>query len=225
MIEALIKPAPASSISVRQACLALGVSQSAFFAHRHKEQRPPRQQDTVIATHLKEVFESTYHCYGSPRLVQSLRQRDVRCGKTRVRRLMQEHGLCARQKRRFRVQTTQSNPHLPCAPRVVGELEEATAPGERFHSDITYIPTEEGFLFLAATVDAYTRKCAGAPFGSGAPVITWKPLWSKKPRRWPLASALALALARFAFTIRIAGRNTQVKAFVCYSNKSRCFKV
>ncbi len=169
MIEALVKiasaPAPASasalSITVRQACLALGVSQSAFFAHRHKEQRPRRKKDAVIAEHLQEVFESTYHCYGSPRLVQSLRQHGVRCGKTRVRRLMQEHGLCPRQKRRFRVQTTQSNPHLPCAPNVVGQLDGATAPGGRFHSDITYIPTKEGFLFLAATVDAYTRRCAG----------------------------------------------------------------
>ena len=158
MIQALTAPA---SITVREACLALGVSQSGFYAHRHKTERPRRKQDAVIVQHLEEVFESTYHCYGSPRLVQSLRERGVRCGKTRIRRLMKKRGLCPRQKRRFRVQTTQSHPHLPCAPNVVGDLALATAPGERFHSDITYIPTQEGFLFLAATLDAFTRKCAG----------------------------------------------------------------
>ena len=115
----------------------------------------------MITQHLEEVFASTYYCYGSPRLVQSLRERGVRCGKPRVRRLMQERGLCPRQKRRFRVQTTQIPPHLLCAPNVVGDLSLATAPGERFHSDITYVPTEEGFLFLAAKLDASTRKCAG----------------------------------------------------------------
>ncbi len=144
MIEALIKiaTASASAISVRAACLAclaclaLGVSQSAFYAHHHKQERPPRKQDAVIATPIKQVFESTYHCYGSPRLMQSLRGRGVRCGKTRLRRLRQEHGLCARQTRRVRVQTTQSHPHLPCAPNEVGDLALATAPGQRFHSDI-----------------------------------------------------------------------------------------
>ena len=170
MIQALTAPAPAPAraparaphpITVFEECLALGVSQSGFYAHRHKTEQPRCQQNKVIAEHLEEVFASTYHCYGSPRLVQSLRNRDVRCGKIRVRRLMKERGLCPGQKRRLRVQTTQSSPHLPYAPNVVGTLASATAPGERFHSDILDISTDEGFLFPAATLDAYPRRCAG----------------------------------------------------------------
>lgn len=220
MIEALIKSASAR-ITVRDACLALGVSQGAFLVHRHKPERSRRKEDAVIAEQMQEVFESSYHCYGSPRLVQSLRQRGVRCGKTRVRRLMKEHGLCPRQKRRFRVQTTQGNPHLPCAPNVVGDLALATAPGQRFYSDITYIPTEEGFLFLAATVDAYTRKCAG-----------WCARDNMETALVKEAAKMAFSAASGSQTVRIhhwdrgsqAGRNTQAKAFVCYLNKSRCFK-
>ncbi len=81
-----------------------------------------------------------------------------------MRRLMQDAGLCPRQKRRVRIKTTHSNPHLPVAPHRLHRLLEALPakePSERFYSDITYIPTGEGFLFLAATLDAYTRKCAG----------------------------------------------------------------
>jgi len=59
------------------------------------------------------------------------------------------------------VTTTKSHPYLPVAPDRLADLPEVQAPGVRFHSDITYIPTEEGFLFLAATRDAFTRKCAG----------------------------------------------------------------
>jgi len=146
---------------VREACAALSVSESGFYAHRRKAQRPRRQRDALIAGAMKEVFEQNYGCYGSPRLVQGLRQRGVRCGKTRIRRLMQQEGLCARQKRRLRPRTTQSDPHRPCAPHLLAALEPVRIPGQRFHSDITYIPTKEGFLYLAATVDAFSRRCAG----------------------------------------------------------------
>ncbi len=166
MIQSLIESAPASasasaSYTVREACTALGVSESGFYAHRRKAQRPRRQQDGVIAGEMKAVFEQSYGCYGSPRLVQSLRSRGVRCGKTRLRRLMQEQGLCPKQKRRLRPHTTQSNPFLPCAPNLVADLPPAQTPHQRFQSDITYIPTKEGFLYLAATMDAFTRRCAG----------------------------------------------------------------
>jgi putative transposase len=159
MIETLIASEP--TITVREACAALNVSESGFYAHHHKAQRPRRQEDARIVEQMKEVFEATYCCYGSPRLLKALRNRGIRCGKTRIRRLMQQEDICPKQKRRFRPRTTQSDPYLPCAPNVVSELPAASAPAERFHSDITYIPTQEGFVFLAATLDAFTRRCAG----------------------------------------------------------------
>ena len=160
MIQALTASASAP-FTVREACGALGVSESGFYAHRHKAERPRRRQDRVIIGEMKEIFEQSYGCYGSPRLVRGLRQRGVRCGKARVRRLMQQESICPRQKRRVRPRTTQSNRYLPCAPNLMAVLPPANAPRQRFHSDITYLPTQEGFLYLAATVDAFTRRCAG----------------------------------------------------------------
>jgi len=131
MIQALTAPTSAP-FTVREVCAALDVSESGFYAHRRKEQLPRRKQDALIADAMKEVFKQNYGCYGSPRLVQALRQRGVRCGKTRIRRLMRQAGLCARQKRRIRPRTTQSDPHHAkrSAPALRAQLDRAVAAHE-----------------------------------------------------------------------------------------------
>ena len=141
--------------------MALGVSSSGFSRHRHKPQRLRRREDCILAEALKSAFDESRNTYGSPRLVRQLRKHGLFTSKTRVRRLMQHHGLCPSQKRRVRLRTTQSSPHLPVAPHPLLEAPPATRPGERFDSDITYIPTQEDWLFTAATIDGYSRKCAG----------------------------------------------------------------
>ena len=108
MIQALSTATP---FSVRQACSVMEVSVSGFYAHQNKAQRVRRQEDEHIISVMKEVFEASGHSYGSPRLVKGLRKRGLNCGKPRVRRLMKQQGLCPKQKRRFRVQTTRNNPH------------------------------------------------------------------------------------------------------------------
>jgi transposase InsO family protein len=153
----------ASAFGVQEVCTALEVSPSSFYAHRHKADRPRRREDRVLTAHLKHAFEQSGHTYGSPRLVLALRKEGVFTSKTRVRRLMKSAALCPRQKRRekTRLKTTCSNPYLPVAPHLLLDAPPATKPGERFYSDITYIPTQEGWLYAAATLDGYSRKCAG----------------------------------------------------------------
>ena len=165
MIQEITHPSASSgehvTFTVNEACETLGVSRSGFYAHGHKDQRPRRQQDRVIAAQMRDIFEQNQRCYGSPRLLRDLKKQGVHTSKTRVRRLMKKEGLCPVQKRRFRMKTTQSNPYLPVAPHLLLDAPPAHKPGVRFYSDITYIPTEEGWLFMAATLDGYSRKCAG----------------------------------------------------------------
>jgi putative transposase len=81
--------------------------------------------------------------------------------KTRAHRLMKKsHGLCPRQKRRVGVRTTHSNPYWSVSPQLLLDAAPAHKPGERFYSDITYIPTQEGWLYAATTADGYSRRCA-----------------------------------------------------------------
>lgn len=149
------------SFTVNEMCETLGVSRSGFYANAHKDQRVRRQQDRAIATQMRDIFEQNQRCYGSPRLLRDLKKQGVHTSKTRVRRLMKIEGICPVQKRRVRVKTTQSNPHLPVAPHLLLDAPPVQHPGVRFYSDITYIPTQEGWLFMAATIDGYSRKCAG----------------------------------------------------------------
>lgn len=149
------------AFAVHEVCEALGISRSGFYAHQHKDQRPRRQQDRVLTDQIRNLFEQSQRRYGSPRLVRELKKQGVRTSKTRVRRLMQSEGLSPVQKRRVRLRTTQSNPYLPVAPHLLLDAPPVHQPGVRFYSDITYIPTQEGWLFMAATLDGYSRKCAG----------------------------------------------------------------
>mgnify|MGYP001553780065 CR=1 FL=1 len=153
--------ASTSGFKVRAVCAALQVSPSGFYAHRPKEQRPRCQEDRILMGELQSAFEQSYSTYGSLRLVKALRERGVFTSKTRVRRLMKSSDLCPRQKRRVRVRTTRSNPYLPVAPHLLLQAPPAQKPGQRFYSDITYIPTQEGWLYAAATLDGCSRKCAG----------------------------------------------------------------
>ncbi|MGH8399369.1 MAG: IS3 family transposase, partial [Gammaproteobacteria bacterium] len=87
-------------------------------------------------------------------------------GKRRVQRLMQQHGIRARGKRRFRVVTTDSRHDLPVAPNLLNRNFTAAAPNQAWSGDITYIATEEGWLFLAVVIDLFSRKVVGWSMGS-----------------------------------------------------------
>ncbi len=150
-----LSSASTSAFKVRETCAALGDSCSGFYAHRHKAQRQRRREDRILSAELEQVFDDsagaqergTYGgTYGSPRLMRALRKRGFRTSKTCVSRLMKSRGLQPVQKRRVRVKTTRSNPRWPVAPHLLLEAPLAYQPGERFHSDITYISTDQGCL-------------------------------------------------------------------------------
>ena len=103
----------------------------------------------------------TSRSYGWPRIWRELVKRGIRVGKQRVQRLMQQHGIRARGKRRFRVTTTDRRHDLPIAPNLLNRNFTPAAPNQAWSGDITYIPTEEGWLFLAVVIDLFSRKVVG----------------------------------------------------------------
>src|SRR5205085_3042404 len=108
-----------------------------------------------------EIHARSRQTYGSPRIVMELRKQHQHHGRNRVSRLMSQSGLCGRQKGRYRVQTTDSNHDDPIAPNRLAEAPKATAPNQIWVADITYIETKEGWLYLAAILDLYSRKIVG----------------------------------------------------------------
>lgn len=147
--------------SIKELCLALGVSRAGFYAHRHKALRPRRQQDQLLAKQIREAFLASRQTYGTPRLRFDLAARGSRLSRRRIARLMRCQGLQPHQKRRFVPRTTDSSKtHQPAPPRLLG-APAPTACRQIWLSDITYIPTREGFLYLAAELDLYSRRIVG----------------------------------------------------------------
>jgi transposase InsO family protein len=145
---------------VAMMCRALGVKRSGFYA---RCRRPPsaRARDEVkLVVEIKAAHEESRRRYGSPRVHRELKARGRRVGKNRVARLMREHNVAARKRRRFR-KTTDSRHDHPIAPNVLNREFTSEGPNMKWAGDITYIWTKEGWLYLAALLDLYSRYAVG----------------------------------------------------------------
>jgi transposase InsO family protein len=109
---------------------------------------------------VKAVYDKSHRTYGSPRVYQALKSQEVTWSENRVARLMRLRGLQARQTKTYKT-TTQRNRADPVAPNVLKRDFEAERPNEKWVADITYIPTKEGWLYLAAALDLYSRRVVG----------------------------------------------------------------
>ena len=152
----------ASEFPVKTLCRALGVSRSGYYATQKKAGRPRARDNARLGAKIKESFEASRRTYGSPRLTVVLRRAGETCGRHRVARLMRVHRLRATQKRRFRPRTTDSRHLCPIAPNHLAERVAPPArPGEVWQTDITYVATKEGWLYVAGVLDACSRKIVG----------------------------------------------------------------
>ena len=149
--------------SILQLCENLQVSPSGFHQWDPRRLAPgPRAvEDQVLAEKVVAIHAESRQTYGSPRIVEKLRSSGCRHGRNRIARLMKIKGLCGRQKGRYRVQTTDSNHDHPIAPNRLATAPIASAPNQIWVTDITYIPTRAGWLYLAAILDLYSRKIVG----------------------------------------------------------------
>jgi putative transposase len=145
-------------------CRVLRVSVSGYHQHmRRRKQMAQRRHlsDAALLVHIRAVFAAHRGAYGWPRVWRKLLSQDIRVGKSRVQRLMQSHGIRARGKRRFRIATTDSRHGLPIAPNLLDRNFTVAAPNQVWAGDVTYIPTEEGWLFLAVVIDLFSRRIVG----------------------------------------------------------------
>lgn len=150
---------------VSVACEVLGVSASGYFGwqqRRHSGLPGPGRlcSDEAALAHMRCIHAQVKGEYGWPRMHKELLVRGVSIGKERVRRLMQQHGIRARTKRKF-VVTTDSKHKLPVAPDLVQRHFNPEAPDQLWSGDITYVATDEGWLYVAAVIDLFSRQVVG----------------------------------------------------------------
>ena len=142
-------------------CRALAVSESGFKAWRRGgDRRPTRLSEAQLLVHIRAVQAQTKGAYGSPRMHKELRERGLRVGKQRVERVMRQNAIRARHKRRWRA-TTDSKHTLPVAPNVLARDFSPARPNQSWGADITYLWTDEGWLYLAVVLDFFNREVVG----------------------------------------------------------------
>jgi putative transposase len=141
-------------------CATLGVSPQGFYAWRSRPASAREQRRVALVVEIRAVHAEFKRCYGSPRIQAELEARGVDCCVNTVARLMRDNDIRAKTARKFR-NTTDSDHPFPVAENVLGRRFEAQAPDERWLTDITYIPTREGWLYLAAVEDLYSRRVVG----------------------------------------------------------------
>jgi len=146
-------------------CAVLRVSRSGYYAWEKRPQSARAIANQELALRIRAAFRTSRCSYGSPRLHRELRAQGVAAGRHRVARLMREHGLAARLRRRFCV-TTQSGHAMPVAPNLVRRNFQASGPNRLWASDVTFIATQEGWHYLAVVLDLYSRRVVG--WASGA---------------------------------------------------------
>jgi len=149
---------------VRMLCALLGVSRSGYYEWRDRGPGRRQQEDAHLAPQIETLFLEKRRTYGRVRLTHELRARGHACGQRRVRRLMRAQGLRARPRRRYRPQTTDSRHDHPIAPNLLAQRPAPSRPDTVWVSDLTYLPTTAGWLFLAVVLDRYSRRVVGWAF-------------------------------------------------------------
>ena len=142
-------------------CATLRVSRSGYYAWVARQPGPRAQANATLLTLIAQAHQQSRQTYGSPRVTRWLQARGQRCGRNRIARLMRGAGLRSRTRRRFRVCLTDSDHDLPIAAnRLLGRAQPAR-PDAVWLADITYVPTAEGWLYVAGVLDRCSRRCVG----------------------------------------------------------------
>jgi putative transposase len=171
-----------STYPVVVACEALEVSPAGYHAWRGRPEAPRTRENRALSAKMKQIFLASGKTYGAPRVAAELREaHGYRGSVNRIKRLMSEAGLRARAKRKFKA-TTDSKHSLPTAPNRLQQNFVAEQPNQAWLSDITYVWTQEGWLYLCCILDLFNREIVG---------------WSMQPRMRQDIVLDALAMAKF----------------------------
>ena len=148
-------------LSIRQQCRLLGIARSSYYRHQRPTRSRREAENQALMDQMWQVWDEARRIYGYRRIHAQLKQNGVRVGKERIRKLMKvAHIVCLR-KKRARIRTTQPDTTAPVQHNHLNQEFVADCPNQKWVSDITYVATQEGFLYVAGIEDLYSRKIVG----------------------------------------------------------------
>ena len=170
---------------VKRMCNALGVGRSGYYYWRKSRPSHREQANQKLVEQIRDVYQDSRQTYGSPRIYKALKRMGILCGRKRVARLMRKHNLVGQKPRRRFPVTTQRRPGALVAPNLLNQDFSADGPNQKWVTDITYIDTAEGWLYLAPVLDLYSRMVVG----------------------WAMAGHMETSLVKDAITMALARRS------------------
>ena len=180
-----------SEYSVKHMCQVLGMSRSGYYAWRSRPDSRRTQANQRLLVQIREAYQLSKKTYGSPRIHAALRRQGVTCSQKRVVRLMRLDHIAARRARRRIPRTTQKDPNAVPALNLLNQDFSSPAPDRKWVSDITYIDTAEGWLYLAAVLDLFSRRVVGWAMDEHMEASLAQQAWSMAVlRRCPSADLL-----------------------------------
>ena len=146
---------------IRLLCELLSVSPSGYYRSRQQQPSPRQREDAAITAQITAAHRASRGTYGVPRIVEDLRAEGTRTSKRRCARLMRAEGLRGKKKHCRRPRTTDSRHAQPIAANLIAQRPAPTGPNQSWLTDITYLETAEGWLYLAAILDLWSRRIVG----------------------------------------------------------------
>lgn len=149
---------------INRSCRVLKVSRSGYYAWLKRPVSDRKKKNEELYLEIKKIWDDSKQRYGLPKIVEKLKSADIFVGKNRVKKIMKQNNIVGVGRKKFKVMTTDSNHDLPIAARVFkteNHDRQVTRPNQFWGGDITYIQTEEGWLYLSIFLDLFTRKVVG----------------------------------------------------------------
>ncbi|MFC1746503.1 IS3 family transposase [Candidatus Riflebacteria bacterium] len=146
-------------------CRVLKVSRSGFYSWTSRKESQREKENRHLASRIKNIHKESRENYGSPRIHEELLDTGYFCSKNRVARIMKKEGIRAKHRRKFRVFTTDSKHKFPVSPNILDRNFSVNDANQVWIADITYIPTKNGWVYLAAVMDLFSRAIVGWSVG------------------------------------------------------------
>lgn len=180
-----------SEFGVKAMCRVLGVSRSGYYAWRKRPDSQRAQANERLLVRIREEYQLSRKTYGNPRIHAALRKKGVTCSRKRVARLMRLDHIAARRARKRIPRTTQRDPQAIPASNLLNQDFSSPAPDRKWVSDITYIATAEGWLYLAAILDLFSRRLVGWAMDEHMEASLAQQAWNMAvSQRYPSAALL-----------------------------------
>ena len=141
-------------------CNVLGVSRNGYYQWCNHQPSKREQENNMLLNEIKKIHQQSHQIYGSPRITDELKKKGYDCSRSRVARLMRKNNIYSKTKRKFKV-TTNSKHNYPISPNLLNQDFTSDLPNKIWTSDITYIRTREGWLYLTVILDLFNRQIVG----------------------------------------------------------------